>query len=114
MALHRRQENPQAMQKHVKMAFKVLGRQIDLPAIAHDPAAALAQSRRHRCLLCARSSDKKVTTTCSLATIHDAKIMNSSSVTPVLLRLMTRVATLIRTNGNIRYNGLTLISVITH
>ena len=25
MALHRRQENPQAMQMHVKMAFKALG-----------------------------------------------------------------------------------------
>ena len=64
-ALDRRQENAQAMQKHVKMAFKALGRQVDRPAIAHDPAAAQPHSRRQRCLLCARLNDKKVTTTCS-------------------------------------------------
>ena len=88
MALHRRQENPQVMQRHVKMAFKALGRQIDRPAIAHDAEAAQPQSRRQRCLLCARSNDKRLQHA-RFATIRAAKITDSSSATLVTMRLMT-------------------------
>ena len=62
--LQRRQQNHQAMQSQVKLAFTALGRNVQ-PVIA-IPIAAVAQpfSRRQHCYLCSRSNDTKVTTTC--------------------------------------------------
>ena len=65
-ALYRREINPQAMQLHVKLAFKALGRAIERPpANPGDAQATLPQSRCMRCLICPRSQDKKVSTFCS-------------------------------------------------
>jgi len=65
-ALYRREINPQAMQLHVKLAFKALGRAIERPpANPGDAQATLPQSCCMRCLICPRSQDKKVSTFCS-------------------------------------------------
>jgi hypothetical protein len=87
---------PQAMQKHVKMAFKVRGWQIDHSAIPRDPAAAQPQSRQQGCLPCARL---KISMTVQLATIHAARIMDA--VTLVVMRLITSIAIVMLTNGNV-------------
>ncbi len=49
-----------------RKTLKWLGRHMDHPAIAHEPPRAQPQSKRQRCLLCARSNDKNVTTTCAV------------------------------------------------
>lgn len=62
--LQRRSQNPQAMQRQVKLAFESLGRAN--PRVSNPVQAAAKQpaSRRQRCQLCPRGSDKKVSTSC--------------------------------------------------
>jgi hypothetical protein len=63
--LQRRVQNPQAMQQQVRSAFESLGRRPAPNVLAHDVTVRTPQSKRQRCTLCPRASDKKVSTFCS-------------------------------------------------
>lgn len=61
--LQRRSQNPQAVQRQVKLAFESLGRPVEQPTVVF--AAPPKASNRNRCSFCPRGNDKKVSTFCS-------------------------------------------------
>ena len=76
--LQRRLGNPQAMQAQVKVAFKALGFQPPVPAVAEQSTRG-----QKRCSLCPRSSDRKTKMycgTCGTACCQDHNVVRVTSL----------------------------------